>query len=40
MTDHNRFRDHLSEALLDAGLALAIAVIIVVPLILVWGLPL
>lgn len=38
--DHNRFRDHVSEALLDAGIALAIAVIIVVPLIVAWGLPL
>lgn len=40
MTDKNRFRDHVSEALLDAGLALAIAVIIIVPMILAWGLPL
>lgn len=39
MNEHNRFRDHVSEALLDAGLALAIAVIVVVPLLLMWGLP-
>ena len=40
MIKPDRFRDPISEALLDAGLALAIAVIIVVPMIVVWGLPL
>lgn len=38
--EKNRFRDYVSEALLDAGLALAIAVIIIVPLIVAYGLPL
>lgn len=39
-TRNEPFRDYVSELLLDVGLSIAVAVIIVVPLLLTYGLPL